>query len=240
MTRRYRSATRTSFATRALLLLGCARLVAEEISMMRFRWPHSAAALLALFHLFGCTIALKDVPLAGAPAHRLGALQAPESATGISGRVGWGRVTLFSIPAVPIFVVDGSKPSAENTRADIANRAVMQQVRRALVHAGYEVAPGADGAAGGRTLDCNVERFKFNNYTWIVPIVPAWGSARVTVTLRDAGGASLWSQSFEGDGFSLNLFDGFSSAANQSMREILDAMVISFGTPEFRSAAAGS
>jgi hypothetical protein len=239
MRRRYPSEARTSSHPRAIELLGCAQLGAEETSMIRLRPLRSAAALLVLAPLLACTITLKDVPLAGAPAQRIGALQAPESATGIAGRVGWGRITLFSIPAVPIFVVDASKPSATNTRADIANREVMKQVRRALVHAGYELGAGSAGAAG-RTLECNVERFHFNNYTWLVPIVPAWGSARVTVTLRDAGGASLWSQSFEGDGFSLNPFDGFSSAANQSMREILDEMVISFGTPGFRSAAAGS
>ncbi len=207
--------------------------------MIRFHRPNAAAALLALLCSLGCTIALKDVPLAGEPAQGAGALRAAESTTGIPGRVGWGRVTLFSIPAVPIFVVDASKPSAENTRAQIANREVMKQVRRALVHAGYAVGAGGEGAAAGRTLECDVERFRFNNYTWFVPIVPAWGSARATVTLRSAEGASLWSQSFEGDGFSLNPFDGFSSAANQSMREILDAMVSAFESPEFRSAASG-
>jgi hypothetical protein len=70
--------------------------------------------------------------------------------------------------------------------------------------------------------------------------VPAWGSARLTLTVRDSAGAALWTQSFEGDGFSLNPFDGFSGAANQSMREILNAMVPAFQSPEFRSAATGS
>jgi outer membrane lipopolysaccharide assembly protein LptE/RlpB len=199
----------------------------------------SALLLLVLLPLAACTIALKDRPLDGLQAASAGALQTAPSAVGIPGRVGWARITLFAIPVVPIFVVDGSTPSSTNTRAEIANREVMKQVRRALAHAGYEVTD-APAVAAGRTLECNVERFKFNNYTWIVPIVPAWGSARLTLTVRDSAGAALWTQSFEGDGFSLNPFDGFSGAANQSMREILNAMVPAFQSPEFRSAATGS
>jgi hypothetical protein len=206
---------------------------------MSRRFSLGSCLLLVLLPLAACTIALKDGPLDGLQAASAGALQTAPSAVGIPGRVGWARITLFAIPVAPIFVVDGSTPSSTNTRAEIANREVMKQVRRALAHAGYEVTD-APPAATGRSLECNVERFKFNNYTWMVPIVPAWGSARLTLTVRDSAGAALWTQSFEGDGFSLNPFDGFSGAANQSMREILNAMVPAFQSPEFRSAATGS
>ncbi|HEU4428026.1 MAG TPA: hypothetical protein VFT98_04690 [Myxococcota bacterium] len=139
---------------------------------------------------------------------------------------------------MPIFVVDGTKPGADNTRAQIANRAVMKQVRRALTHAGYEVVDAKPGE--GPVMECSVERFKFNNYTWLVPIVPAWGSARLTLTLHDAAGGPKWTQSFEGSGFSLNPFDGFSGAANQSMKKIVNAMVPAFQTPEFKTALSGA
>ena len=195
--------------------------------------------LLVSLPLAACTIMLKDRPLDGSQVAPAGSLQAAPSASGIEGRVGWARISMFAIPVVPIFVADGSKTSSTNTRAQIANREVMKQVRRALAHAGYEVTDAPAGAASGRALECNVERFKFNNYTWLIPIVPAWGSARLTLTVRDPAGAALWTQSFEGSGFSLNLFEGFSGAANQSMREILNAMVPAFQTPEFRSAATG-
>jgi hypothetical protein len=195
--------------------------------------------VLCSLSLAACTISLKDVPLAGEPAARVGSARVAPTAGGIEGRVGWGRVTLFSIPAVPIFVVDGTKPGSENTRAQIANRAVMKQVRRALVHAGYEVVDASAAGAAGRVVECNVERFKFNNYTWLAPIVPAWGSASVTLSVRDESGAALWTQTFEGKGFSLNPFDGFSGAANQSMRKVLNAMVPALASAEFRTAIGG-
>ena len=54
----------------------------------------------------------------------------------------------------------------------------MKQVRRALAHAGYEVVEASAAGAGGRIVECNDERFKFNNYTWLAPIAPAWGTAQ--------------------------------------------------------------
>ena len=198
----------------------------------------SFACSLGFVFLAGCTIALKDVPFkvpAGAPA---GSANAAASADGIDGRVGWGRLSMFAIPTVPIFVVDDSKPGPTNTRAQIANREVMRQVRRALVHAGYEVKDAEPGA--GRRLECHIEKFRFSNYTWLIPIVPTWGSARITASVRGVGGEALWSQTFEGGGFTLLFVDGYSGAANQAMKKVLNAMVPAFQTPEFKAAISGS
>ena len=164
-------------------------------------------------------------------------MRAEATASGINGMVGWGRLSLFYIPVAPIFIVDHSTPSQSNTRAQIANREVMKQVRRALEHVGYQVdVVDQESEPTGRVLQCKVEKFWFNNYTWLAPFIPTWGSAKVTVTVMDGGGQVHWSQTFEGSGFTMNFFNGFTSAANSSMKKILNQMVKSFATPEFQQA----
>jgi hypothetical protein len=193
----------------------------------------AAALLLAP----GCTIALKDPPLDPPSRTYADPVRAAASSEGIEGMVGWGRLSLFYIPVAPIFVVDDTTPSQTNTRAQIANREVMKQVRRALAHVGYQVEVVETGAsATGPMLVCHVEHFRFNNYTWLAPFVPTWGSAKLKVDLVGSNGAVLWSRGFEGSGFSLNFFDGFSSAANESMQEVLDQMVEAFSSEEFHAA----
>ena len=125
----------------------------------------------------------------------------------------------------------------QNTRAQIGNREVMRQVRRALARVGYrvEISP-PDGGPSGRVLSCRVDRFRFNNYTWLAPIIPIWGSIALTLSVEGPDRHVYWTQSFEGDGFTFNFFDGFTSAANASMEEILDPMVAAFASEEFLQA----
>lgn len=58
----------------------------------------------------------------------------------------------------------------------------------------------------------------------------------MTTTLLSPSGTALWSKSFKGSGFTLNFFDGYTSAARQSMNEILNEMVKEFSGDEFRKA----
>jgi hypothetical protein len=196
-----------------------------------------AALFAAALCSSACTIHLKPVDLQPPAQKRADALRAAATADGIDGMVGWGRITLFYIPAVPVFIVDDTHPSRANTRAQIANREVMKQVRRALEHVGYQV-ESVDTATGwsGRLLTCHVEEFWFNNYTWLAPFVPTWGNAKITVAIEGPAGARHWARTFQGDGWSANFFDGYDAAANEAMEKVLNGMVIAFASDEFQLA----
>ncbi len=111
---------------------------------------------------------------------------------------------------------------------------VMARVHDALRKAGYDVTVAEDGsAAEGPTLKCNVTYFRFSNYTWLVPFVPTWGEVELDVSLHDGNDNVLWSKHFEGDGFTFNFTDGYTIAANESLDEILEQLVVEFSSPEF-------
>jgi hypothetical protein len=146
---------------------------------------------------------------------------------GIHGRVGWGRISLFYIPCVPIHI-----------QGD-ANQEVMNQVRDALQQAGYKVSVvDAKAPAGTPELNCTVDTFWFNNYTWLFPFVPTWGDIDLTLRLQRLGGQVAWQENFHGHGWSANFFDGYSSAANEAMTTILNQMVDAFASDDFHKALA--
>lgn len=173
----------------------------------------------------GCSVNLKHGAL-NAPSHTYSDQIATSKQTeGIDGKVGWGRFTAFYIPIVPVYIYGDS------------NGKVMEQILDALQQVGYKVAPTeTPGPAGGPVLTCKVNRFWFNNYTWLFPIVPTWGSVDLTVSLVSPSGTTLWSNNFTGSGSTLNFFNGYSSAANQSMDKILNDMVSAFSSEEFHRA----
>lgn len=107
----------------------------------------------------------------------------------------------------------------------------------ALAQVGYKVeVVETDAVPREPVLKCQVDRFYFNNYTWLAPIVPTWGSAALTTTLGSSDGRVLWSRSFKGRGVMLNFFNGYTSAANTSMQKILNKTVEAFASDEFRRA----
>ena len=174
----------------------------------------------------GCSIALNHDELASPARTYSDPIAVSTRAEGINGRVGWGRVTLFYIPCVPIHIQgDG-------------NEKVMEQVRDALQQAGYRVTPVETTPSPPREplLKCKVDTFWFNNYTWLAPFVPTWGDIDLTVSLERPGGQVAWQQSFHGHGFSANFFDGYSSAANKAMTEILNQMIDAFAGDDFHNA----
>jgi hypothetical protein len=174
----------------------------------------------------GCSIALNHDELASPARTYSDPIAVSTRAEGINGRVGWGRITLFYIPCVPIHIQgDG-------------NEKVMEQVRDALQQAGYRVNVVETTQAPARepVLKCKVDTFWFNNYTWLVPFVPTWGDIDLTLSLERQGGQVAWQQSFHGHGFSANFFDGYSSAANKAMMEVLNQMVDAFASDEFHNA----
>jgi hypothetical protein len=173
----------------------------------------------------GCSVALRHGPL-DAPARQYSdSIAMSQRSEGIDGKVGWGRGTVFYIPIVPVYI-DGD-----------GNEKVMEQVRDALQQVGYKVSfVGVGTAAPGPVLKCQVRQFWFNNYTWLFPLVPTWGSIKLTATLVSPSGAVLWAGSFSGSGFTLNFADGYSTAANEAMTTILNDMVAAFSSDEFHRA----
>ena len=173
--------------------------------------------------LSACAVTVKQAPITGPDGAPKGELRAAKKATGLNGsKVGWGRITLFAIPVAPVYI-----------RGD-DGAVVMARVHDALRKAGYDVTVAEEGtAAEGPTLKCNVTYFRFSNYTWLVPFVPTWGEVEVDVSLHDGNDQVLWSKHFEGDGFTFNFTDGYTIAANESLDEILEQLVVEFSSPEF-------
>ena len=172
----------------------------------------------------GCSIALNHEELPSPPRTYSDPIAVSSRAEGLEHRVGWGRCTVFYIPCVPIHIQGDA--SAE----------VMQQVSDALQRAGYKVTVVETQAPPNTPeLKCHVDTFYFNNYTWLFPFVPTWGDIDLTLTLQ-RGGQPEWTQTFHGHGWSANFFDGYSSASNKAMGEILDQMVSAFGSDQFHNA----
>jgi hypothetical protein len=117
--------------------------------------------------LSGCSVTqLQNDELQEPEVLQSGGVAVRAKATGFSaGRVGWGRITVFSIPAVPIRI-----------HSDEASD-LMEIVRNALTTAGYTARP-AGSAQAGPVLKAHVDHVRFNNYTWVAPIVSTWGRQR--------------------------------------------------------------
>lgn len=141
-----------------------------------------------------------------------------------SNRAGWGRITPFAIPIVPIRVLGDQS-------ADL-----MWVIDNALSAAGYTTTeqPGVPGAGGAPVMEAWVTRYRFNNYTWFVPIVPTWGGIGVTLTLRGEHGVVLWRQSFSGRAMTFNFFDGYNIASRRAVTRMGQDMVRAFNSLEFQ------
>lgn len=185
-----------------------------------------AAAWIA--SLSGCSITHLQHDDLQEPASRQSEVVSVEpQATGFSGgRVGWGRMTLFSIPVAPVHI-----------ESDEASD-LMGVVRDALTAAGYTTRL-ADSQEPGLVLKAHVDNIRFNNYTWFVPLIPTWGSIDVTLRLEAADGQIHWEKYLESSGRSFNITDGFNVAATRSVTELANSMVEAFSAEEFNTALIG-
>lgn len=180
----------------------------------------SGALLLSLFGS-SCSINMKHDQLTTPASPRSGVVATAASATGVDGKVGWGRFTAFAIPVVPV-----------NVNGD-ANAQTMAHVHDALKTAGYEIRRGNPGK--GKVLTCTVEKMRYNNYTYLFPIVPTWGKVILRTDLT-SNGQVVWSQQFKGSGFTFNFTAGYTIANGKAMTKALNEMVIAFSSDEFHSA----
>jgi hypothetical protein len=83
---------------------------------------------------------------------------------------------------------------------------------------------------------------KSHNFTALLPpfFIPTWGNIQLETALASRNGSIAWSRIFKGSGFSVNFFNGYTSAAREAMTEILNHMVQAFSSNEFRSALGGT
>lgn len=171
--------------------------------------------------LTGCSVKMaRDEGAVVAPSS--GVVTTAAKAEGIDGKVGWGRITMFYIPVVPIFV-EGD-----------ANELTMHQIRRALRASGHQIAvQQEDAAQQGPVLKAKVDNIWFNNYTWFFPLVPTWGNVQIAVSVVDPRGTPVWTKSFEGSGITLNFFNGYTSASDQAWETLSAEMAAAFSSPEF-------
>lgn len=175
----------------------------------------------------GCTInQLEHSGLQPQAEPRTGTVALPNAAEGFTGgKVGWGRVTLFAIPVVPIYI-----QGDESTQ-------LMENIQEALALAGYDtVSTASDTYENQLVLTAKVNKTRYSNYTWLVPLVPTWGGMNVTLSLVNSNGDVTWSDDFEGSGFTMNFTDGYNIASRKSMTKMLDAMTTAFVSDEFYSA----
>lgn len=177
----------------------------------------------------GCTITPSHKELKSPATKAQGSVTTAASATGMPpGKVGWGRITLFAIPVAPVHV-EGD-----------ASRDTMNFVRDALTTAGYTVNTLDGGAhAPGPVLTVGIKQYKFNNYTWLAPLIITWGRVELDATLRGTDDHVLWTKSYLGKGTSVHITQGFTNSAEKCMTRVLDQMVVDFSAPAFKSALAG-
>ncbi len=82
-------------------------------------------------------------------------------------------------------------------------------------------------------LKGSVQKFALNNYTWLFPLVPTWGSIEIQLDLETPDGRSLWGRTFSGRGFTFNFTDGYTIVTKEAMTIILNDMVRELSSNEF-------
>lgn len=196
----------------------CGDVNTKKISMLLF-------CFLVVVLVSGCSVTLKhhslDVP-SQQYSDKIGTSSKTEA---FSNHVGHGRFTVFYIPVTSVYITgDG-------------NRKIMELICDALKQVGYNVTEVLLGMQSEvPIITCKVNKFWFNNYTWTFPYVPTWGRIQLEINLVSPEGKVLWSKHFEEKGFSANFFNGYTSAANKSIKKILNKMVKEFSGEEFHSA----
>jgi len=177
----------------------------------------------------GCSITPSHKELKAPATRAQGSVATAGSATGMpNGKVGWGRITIFAIPVAPVHV-EGD-----------ASRETMNFVRDALTTAGYTVSTvEASARAPGPVLTVGIKQYKFNNYTWLAPLIITWGRIELDASLRDTNNHVLWSKSYLGKGTSVHITKGFTNSAEKCMTRVLDQMVVDFSSPAFAAASVG-
>lgn len=188
--------------------------------------------LVSIISLAGAGCSINQLTHEGLTAQaetRSGTVTVADKAEGLDGgKVGWGRITIFAIPVVPIYIQGDESVQ------------LMENIQEALVLAGYSAVPAASTQDSQQlVLNATVNKKRYSNYTWLVPLVPTWGGMDVTLSLTNSSGDIVWSEGFKGNGFTMNFFDGYNVASKESMSEMLNAMTLAFISDDFYHALNG-
>lgn len=147
----------------------------------------------------------------------------------MGGRIGHATTTVFAIESGD---VTSTAPLTEE---------VVTQVKQALESLGYQVTlvdsthPVPNPSS---ILKVRINKFYFQNYNWIWPIVPTWGSIALALTIQNPDGKVLYDKSFSGSGNSYCLTGecAFETATKEALTEVLNKIVEACSSEEFRQA----
>ena len=147
----------------------------------------------------------------------------------VGSRIGHATFTLFAIESGD---VTSTAPLTEE---------VVTEVKQALESLGYQVTlvdsthPVPNPSS---ILKMRINKFYFQNYNWLWPIVPTWGSIALELTLQNPDGKVLYDKSFSGSGNSYCLTGdcAFGAATKEALTEVLNKIVAACSSEEFRHA----
>ena len=176
--------------------------------------------------LAGCTVNLAHNPLQPVAHQQTGEVLVHQSAAGMSNSIGWGTITPFVIPVARVTV---------NGKAD---EDLMLQIKSGLEHMGYSVRVVSDASAAGGlpVLTCQVNRFKFRNFTWLFPLVFNWGTIDVNMSLAAAGRPPIWQKNIVAKASG---FYSFEKTVSKALTRVLDQMIRDMSAVQMKTAAAG-
>lgn len=176
--------------------------------------------------LCGCTVNLGHRELQPVAQLQTGEVAVMHAAAGMSNKIGWGTLTAFAIPVARVTI---------NGKAD---EDLMLQIKSGLEHLGYSVRVVPDAAQAGdlAVLSCQVNKFKFRNYTWFFPLVFNWGKIDVNMSLAAAGQAPMWEKHIVGKASG---FYSFEKTIQKALTKVLDQMIQDMSTSRTKSATAG-
>jgi hypothetical protein len=178
-------------------------------------------AAVALLVASGCSVRMDPrVPsLTGTPGR--GTIGASDTVQNMPQRIGWGTFTVFAIPIAPVTVSNGPGEAR-----------LMEEIQATLKGAGYQVVE-ASSAGAAPVLQCDVKTFRFQNYTWLMPIIFTWGTVEVDMRLVSSQGAVIWQRSYKGEKSDASSFD---DAVNSAVEQVLNAFASDVASDEFQQA----
>jgi hypothetical protein len=179
-----------------------------------------ARAIVLSFLATGCSTTLHHSKIYTTPMADKGQLGVAEQAQNMHDRIGWGTFTVFAIPVAPVTV--SGNPDTE----------LMNQVKDAVIHAGFQVkmVDPARPVPDLPVLSCKVDKFGFRNYTWFFPAVFNWGTITLDVTITAPDGKVLWNKTYTGHGSGFYDFDptvtkALTAILNELSNDLLNADV---------------
>lgn len=184
---------------------------------------HLALTIAVGFLATGCSITLQHGKINTTAAADKGPMGVAEHAQNMKDRIGWGTFTVFAIPVAPVTV---------NGEAD---KELMNQIKDAVVQAGYQVkmVESASAAEGMPVLTCKVEKFGFRNYCWLFPLVLNWGTITLDTSVTAPDGKVLWHKTYTGKA---NGYYSFESTVNEALTSILNDLSSDLKNADFKGA----